>query len=94
MGSIGKPDQSTAAVSVSLIELEHDSVPLETLEDAFGPQSLGIIVVRDLPWTFLELRKSLLSYSSYLANLPAAELGQFRTYLHCRSQADSHVQPK
>jgi len=94
MGSIGEPDQSTAAVSVSLGELEHDSVPLGTLEDAFGPQSLGIIMVRDLPRRFSELRKSLLSYSSYLANLPAAELGKCSTCSHYRSDADSHVQPK
>jgi len=94
MGSIGKAGESTAAVSVSLIELEHDSVPLATLEDAFGPQSLGIIIVRDLPRRFLELRKSLLSCSSYLANLPAAELGKCSTCSHHRSDADSHLQPK
>ncbi|RMZ33237.1 hypothetical protein D0859_02634 [Hortaea werneckii] len=62
------------AISVSLSELQNSSVSLETLEEAFGPASLGIIIVRDLPEKFLDLRKRLLSYSSYLANLPADEL--------------------
>ena len=63
------------AISVSLSELQNSSVSLETLEEAFGPASLGIIIVRDLPEKFLDLRKRLLSYSSYLANLPTDELG-------------------
>ncbi|THZ03142.1 Clavaminate synthase-like protein [Aureobasidium pullulans] len=50
------------------------SVPFDALEEAFGPDSLGIIVVRDLPSDFVTMRKALLSYSSYLANLPQAEL--------------------
>ncbi|KAI7213431.1 Clavaminate synthase-like protein [Hortaea werneckii] len=62
------------AISLSLSELQNSSVSLETLEDAFGPASLGIIIVRDLPEEFLNLRKRLLSYSSYLANLPTDEL--------------------
>ena len=66
---------SPAAVSVSLQDLEHGSVSLATLEQAFGPESLGIIIVRDLPEEFEGLRQRLLSYSSYLANLPAQELG-------------------
>lgn len=65
-----------AAVSVSLQELRDGSVSLETLEQAFGPESLGIIVVKDLPSELVELRKKLLSLSSYLANLPAHELGK------------------
>ena len=64
-----------AAVSVSLNELKDGTVSLDTLEQAFGPQSLGIIIVRDLPEEFAGLRKTLLSYSSYLSNLPAEELG-------------------
>ena len=51
------------------------SVPFETLEEAFGPSSLGILIVKDLDPTFVELRHKLLSYASYLANLPAGELG-------------------
>lgn len=51
------------------------SVPLSSLDDAFGPSSLGIIIVKDLPQRFQELRGRVLSYSSYLANLPEHELG-------------------
>ena len=51
------------------------TVSSAALEEAFGPSSLGIIVVKDLPEEFAELRRTLLSYSSHLANLPAEELG-------------------
>ena len=51
------------------------NVPFHTLEEAFGPTSLGIILVKDLPSNYIDLRRRLLSYSSYLANLPAEELG-------------------
>lgn len=50
-------------------------MPLSTLEDAFGPSSLGIILVSDLPARYLDLRSRVLSYSSRLANLPPRELG-------------------
>ncbi|KAK3070646.1 hypothetical protein LTR53_010099 [Teratosphaeriaceae sp. CCFEE 6253] len=63
-----------AAVSVSLSELEEGAVSLETLEQAFGDASLGIIIVRDLPAEYTKLRQRLLSYSSYLGNLPSEEL--------------------
>lgn len=69
MGSTAEKSRP-AAVSVSLNELKDGDVSLETLEEAFGPDSLGIIIVRDLPEQFVELRKNLLSLSSYLANLP------------------------
>ncbi|KAF2401810.1 Clavaminate synthase-like protein [Trichodelitschia bisporula] len=52
------------------------SVPFETLEEAFGSSSLGIIVVKDLSPQFVDLRRSLLSYASYLANLPQDELAK------------------
>ena len=81
MGSIGREDGRPQAVSVSLQELEDGSVSLDTLERAFGPESLGIIIVRDLPEEFVGLRQTLLSYSSYLANLPEDELGM--AYQHC-----------
>ena len=51
------------------------SVNFETLEEAFGPTSLGIIVVKDVPARFSTLRQKLLSYASFLANLPSDELG-------------------
>lgn len=53
------------------------SVPFESLEDAFGLSSLGILIVKDLPSRFLDLRLKLLSYASYLANLPPHELGKW-----------------
>jgi hypothetical protein len=51
------------------------TVSFETLKEAFGPESLGILVVKDLPTEFPELRRSVLSYSSYLGNLPKSDLG-------------------
>ncbi|KAF7193548.1 hypothetical protein HII31_05123 [Pseudocercospora fuligena] len=79
MGSIaaGSEDQpQPKAISVSLQDLKNGTISLETLEEAFGPSSLGIIIVSDLPTKYASLRKSLLSYSSYLANLPASELAK------------------
>ena len=46
-----------------------------SVEEAFGPESLGIILVRDLPAEYAELRVKLLCMSSYLANLNKEELG-------------------
>lgn len=69
-----------AAVSVSMEDLKHGTVSLETLEEAFGPNSLGIIIVRDLPPEYVQLRSQLLSLSSYLANLPEEELGLSSTF--------------
>jgi hypothetical protein len=67
--------QKQEAISVSLEQLKTDSVPFDALEAAFGPSSLGILIVKDLPGEFPELRRNLLSYASYLANLPNDELG-------------------
>jgi hypothetical protein len=60
------------------IEADHSlsgNVPFSTLEAAFGPDSLGIIIVKDVPSDFVELRHRLLSYSSYLGNLPGFSRG-------------------
>ncbi|KAG0651656.1 hypothetical protein D0Z07_2161 [Hyphodiscus hymeniophilus] len=65
---------SSAAVTVTLEDLKNGDVSFSTLEHAFGPESLGIIVVKDVPSEFAQLRHRLLSYSSYLANLPKSEL--------------------
>ena len=54
MGSIGDRPH---AVSVSLRELQDGTASLETLEQAFGPASLGIIIVQELPEKFAELRR-------------------------------------
>ena len=51
------------------------NVSFETLQQAFGPDSLGILVVKDVPEQFPQMRHSALSYASYLGNLPQAELG-------------------
>ncbi|KAK4950773.1 hypothetical protein LTR10_010766 [Elasticomyces elasticus] len=69
-------EEGPSTISVSLHDLQNDSVSLETLEQAFGHASLGIILVRDLPAEYLELRHKLLSYSSYLANLPEETLAK------------------
>ncbi|KKA26200.1 hypothetical protein TD95_000054 [Thielaviopsis punctulata] len=61
-------------VTVSLKDLESGNIPFETLQEAFGPDSLGILVVKDVSPEFVELRHRTLSYASYLGNLPAAEL--------------------
>ncbi|KAF6226471.1 hypothetical protein HO133_009337 [Letharia lupina] len=61
-------------VIVSLEDLKHSSVPFQILEEAFGPSSLGILIVKDLPQRFSRLRHKVLSYASYLANLPTGEL--------------------
>ncbi|KAI9841831.1 MAG: hypothetical protein M1838_003406 [Thelocarpon superellum] len=73
------PPASQQAVVVSLQALQAGSIPFSALENAFGQTSLGIIVVKDLPAKFAELRLRLLSYSSYLANLPAEELSQLES---------------
>ncbi|KAJ4165187.1 hypothetical protein LMH87_006830 [Akanthomyces muscarius] len=62
------------AVTVSLKDLQSGNVSFETLQQAFGPDSLGILVVKDVPEQFLKLRHSALSYASYLGNLPQPEL--------------------
>lgn len=59
------------------------TVASETLYEAFGPDSLGILVVKDVPPQFAGLRKHVLSYSSYLGNLPVAELSE---YLHAKAE--------
>jgi isopenicillin N synthase-like dioxygenase len=78
MGSIQDATDSPQppVITVSLSDLESNSIPLPTLEAAFGPSSLGILLVKDLPSTYPELRSKLLSYSSYLANLPASALSK------------------
>jgi hypothetical protein len=50
------------------------AVPFSTLEEAFGPTSLGIIVVQGLPERFTQLRSQLLQQASYLAHLPSSSL--------------------
>ncbi|KAL8938227.1 MAG: hypothetical protein Q9216_004011 [Gyalolechia sp. 2 TL-2023] len=56
------------------------SVTFDILEEAFGQSSLGILIVRGLPPQFPDLRLRLLSYASYLANLPSHILGTFAIF--------------
>ncbi|PBP25866.1 hypothetical protein BUE80_DR003158 [Diplocarpon rosae] len=60
---------SSAAVTVSLEDLKTGKVSFSTLVEAFGPDSLGIMIVKDVPDNFATLRHRLLSYASYLGNL-------------------------
>ncbi|CAM1504662.1 Fc.00g022530.m01.CDS01 [Cosmosporella sp. VM-42] len=62
------------AVAVSLRDLKEGNIPFDTLQQAFGPDSLGILIVKDVPEEFTQLRHLALSYSSYLGNLPKDEL--------------------
>ncbi|KAK6432145.1 hypothetical protein LTR95_011688 [Oleoguttula sp. CCFEE 5521] len=71
-----RPQSQPQAITVSLNDLAHGNVSLDTLETAFGPESLGIIIVRDLPKEFVSLRQKLLSMSSYLANLEGEQLAK------------------
>ncbi len=62
------------ATTVSLADLSAGTVAFDTLKQAFGESSLGILVVNDLPARYHVLREKLLSYSSYLAQLPERDL--------------------
>jgi hypothetical protein len=77
----GECQHSHKLTASELMQHQTDNVDFSLLEEAFGPESLGIIVVKDLPTKFHDLRHRLLSYSSALGNLSAEELGQ---YLLCR----------
>ncbi|EXJ59952.1 hypothetical protein A1O7_04100 [Cladophialophora yegresii CBS 114405] len=61
-------------VTVSLPDLQHGTIPFATLLSAFGPSSLGILVVTDLPDGFAALRQRVLTNASRIAQLPAATL--------------------
>ncbi|KAI0126401.1 hypothetical protein BJ170DRAFT_670775 [Xylariales sp. AK1849] len=64
-------------VVVSLHDLKSGDVSFETLQEAFGPESLGILVVKDVPQEFARLRHQLLSYASYMGNLDKADFDHF-----------------
>ncbi|KKK21898.1 hypothetical protein P175DRAFT_0515215 [Aspergillus ochraceoroseus IBT 24754] len=71
--------QHAQAVTVSLKELLDGSVSFVTLTEAFGPSSLGIIIVKDLDPKFQKLRAQVLSNASYLAALSNDELESLTT---------------
>lgn len=64
---------SEGAVTVTLEQLS-EGLLFDTLEKAFGPDSLGIIVVKGLPSAYHALRLEVLKQMSVLANLPNREL--------------------
>ncbi|KAK5188159.1 hypothetical protein LTR16_008632, partial [Cryomyces antarcticus] len=70
----GMETDTRIPVTVSLEELQNGTVSLSTLEEAFGPNSLGLILVSGLPGKYSTIRHRLLSLSSFLANLPEEEL--------------------
>lgn len=63
------------AVTVSYHDLQQ-GVPQQTLADAFGPDSLGIIIINDLPPEFVRLRQRVLRLALALAHLPQDELAK------------------
>jgi isopenicillin N synthase-like dioxygenase len=67
------------AIRCSFTDAQPDNVDFGLLEQAFGPESLGIIVVKDLPEKFHGLRSKLLSYSSALASLSPEQLEQLES---------------
>ncbi|KAF2737151.1 Clavaminate synthase-like protein [Polyplosphaeria fusca] len=66
--------QAQTAVTVGLDDLQNERIDFSSLEEAFGPSSLGIIIVKDLPSSFHHLRRKLLSLASTLGSLPQDEL--------------------
>ncbi|KAI8954951.1 hypothetical protein F4801DRAFT_603514 [Xylaria longipes] len=64
-------------VVVSLADLKSGNISFETLQEAFGPESLGILVVKDVPAEFPALRHQLLSYASWMGNLSEGEFERF-----------------
>ncbi|KAI1855666.1 hypothetical protein JX266_000531 [Neoarthrinium moseri] len=64
-------------VVVSLHDLKSGAISFETLQEAFGPDSLGILVVKDVPQEFASLRRKLLSYASYMGNLNEEDFDKF-----------------
>ncbi|KAI1202728.1 hypothetical protein F5X97DRAFT_318874 [Nemania serpens] len=64
-------------VVVSLADLKSGNISFETLQEAFGPESLGILVVKDIPAEFPALRYQLLSYASWMGNLSEKDFEQF-----------------
>ncbi|RDW39829.1 hypothetical protein B0I73DRAFT_131331 [Yarrowia lipolytica] len=66
-------DYSTTPVVVSLEELQSGATD-SLLPSAFGPDSLGVIIVTGLPKDFVSLRQKVLLSASDLAALPADKL--------------------
>lgn len=59
-------------VTIALDQLPH--APASVLEEAFGPNSLGILLVSGLSPEYAQLRQTVLDNARALANLPPAQL--------------------
>lgn len=74
------------------------SISFGTLQEAFGPDSLGILVVKDVPAEFPALRHHLLSYASWMGNLSEKDFGTIiiRTYIdvHIANKVQNSSQMK
>ena len=70
------PIKNAQPVTVSLNDLKSGKIPFSSLLEAFGPDSLGILVVKDLPSQFSALRSSVLANSSRLAALAEDKLSK------------------
>lgn len=66
---LGMSNETSLPVVVSLYDLEN-GINDHTLSEAFGSNSLGILVVQNLPPWFSELRLRVLKSASILASLP------------------------
>ncbi|KAK6198565.1 uncharacterized protein RJT21DRAFT_122142 [Scheffersomyces amazonensis] len=66
-------DSEHNPIVVGLDELQN-GIDYDILQKAFGPDSLGIILVKDLPQHFHKLRLEVLQSASVLANLPEEDL--------------------
>ncbi|KAI0434941.1 hypothetical protein F5Y09DRAFT_327890 [Xylaria sp. FL1042] len=64
-------------VVVSLTDLQSGNVSMQTLQEAFGPESLGILIVKGVPAEFPTLRHQLLSYASWMGNLSEKDFETF-----------------
>lgn len=71
--SAASTDYTSAPVVVSLEELKNGSKD-SLLPQAFGPDSLGVIIVTGLPSQFVQMRRDVLQSASDLAALPPAKL--------------------
>lgn len=69
---------STPVVTVTISELLQ-GLDLDLLNTAFGPDSLGIIMVKDLPPAYQGLRQKVLLSMSILGNLSEAELAKLES---------------
>lgn len=69
---------SHTPVSVTLDQVQRGDISSSTLEEAFGPAALGILVVTDVGNGFEEARQEVLRSASRLAHLPMTELGKSR----------------